>query len=157
MIKGRMRELAVLQLEHYQNTRRMIEEYESIAPSPLLRAEGRGSGRYGDPTLREAFRLLEPSEDIKRIKGWLWAIEEAYTMLKNESPHKAQLMELLYPLSSHEDEKKLSREQIINKLHISEPTLYRWREDILNAVIIGAIEAGVVSPYGKRMKLAKSL
>ena len=156
MVKGRMRELVLLELEHYQNTKRFIEEYEAIAPQTGIRPQGRGSGGHADPTAFEAMRLLEPSEDIKRIKGWLWAIDAAYAMLLSEAPYKAQLMELLYPLFESSEEKNLTREQIMDKLHISEPTLYRWREDILNAVLIGAIQAGIISPYSKQ-KLVLSL
>ncbi len=147
----RMRELIFLQLHQYNNTKRMLEEYETLGLKAHPEHVLPGKGGYGDPTAADAVRLLEPDEEIKRMQGWVWAIEEAYAMLERDAPYKAQLMELLFFRNSGDipSDSASRREDLMDLLHISEPTLYRWRDDILHAVMAGAIEAGVLSPYGR--------
>ena len=151
MKAGRMREMIFLQLQQYNTTKRMLEEYEAVSlrarPSEALS----GKGGHGDPTAADAIRLLEPGDDIRRMQGWVWAIEQAWDMLKRDAPLKARLMEMLFSLGEEEAATGggSRREEFMDALHISEPTLYRWREDIVHAVMAGAIEVGVLSPYGR--------
>lgn len=151
MKPGRMRELICLQLQQYHSTKRMLEEIESIGlharPPEVLH----GRGGHGDPTASDAVRAAEPEDNIRRMQGWVWAIEQAWDMLKRDAPHKARLMELLFGLDGElaAESGGSRREELLDELHISEPTLYRWRDDILHAVMAGAIEAGVLSPYGR--------
>ncbi|HWR23250.1 MAG TPA: hypothetical protein VN366_07200 [Feifaniaceae bacterium] len=150
----RMRELIFLQLRQYNDTKRMLGEYEELGLKARPLVPRARTGLYGDPTAADALRLLEPNEEIKRMQGWVWAIEEALAMLKRDAPHKAQLMELLFFADTGDtpSDSCARRELLLDELHISEPTLYRWRDDIMQAVMAGAIEAGVLSPYGRVSK-----
>ena len=150
----RIRELIFLQLRQYNNTKRMLCEYEELGLKARPLGERARTGLYGDPTASDALRLLEPNEEIKRMQGWVWAIEEASAMFKRDAPHKAQLMELLFFADTGDtpSDSCARREILLDELHISEPTLYRWRDDIMQAVMAGAIEAGVLSPYGRTSK-----
>ena len=147
----RMREVIFLQLRQYNNTKRILEEYEELGLKARPLEPRTKTGLYGDPTASEAIRQIEPNEEIKRMQGGVWAIEEAQAMLKRDAPHKAQLMELLFFAATGDtpSDSCARRELLLDELHISEPTLYRWRDDIMQAVMAGAIEAGVLSPYGR--------
>ncbi len=151
MKAGRMREMIFLQLQQYNTTKRMLEEYETVTLRARPTEAFSGKGGHGDPTAADAIRLLEPGDDIRRMQGWVWAIEQAWDMLKRDAPLKARLMEMLFSLGEEEAVGAAGsrREEFMDALHISEPTLYRWREDIVHAVMAGAIEAGVLSPYGR--------
>ena len=141
MKPGRMRELICLQLQQYNTCKRMPEEYEAVSLRARPIEALRGKGGHGDPTAADALRVLEPGDDIRRLQGWVWAIEQTWDMLKNDAPQKARLMEMLFGLKGEAGENGGRREDFMEELHISEPTLYRWREDILHAVMAGAIEA----------------
>ena len=155
MIKTkRIRELIFLQLRQYNDTKRMLLEYEELGLKARPLEPRAKTNAYGDPTATEALRRVEPNEEIKRMQGWIWAIEEALAMLRRDAPHKAQLMELLFFTDTGDtpSDSCARRELLLDELHISEPTLYRWRDDIMQAVMAGAIEAGVLSPYGRAAK-----
>jgi|GEM_PF-3730567 len=147
----RIRELVFQQLRQYRDTKRMLAEYETLGLKARPIGASRPAGGHGDPTAADALRLLEPDEDIKRMQGWVWAIEQALSLLEREAPHKAQLMELLFFADTGDtpSDSCRRREDLAEELHVSEATLYRWRDDIMQLVMAAAIEAGVLSPCGR--------
>ncbi len=148
----RIREIVFLQLRLYNNTKRTLEAYEEIGLKARSLEPSANTGSHGDPTVSDALRSVEPNEDIKQMRNWAWAIEEAFAMFRRSAPHKAQLMDLLFfaDVGDTSSDSCARREQILDILHVSEPTLYRWRDDIFQAVMAGAIEVGVLSVYNTR-------
>ena len=115
----RIREIVVLQLKQYPIAKKIVQETK------------------------------EENPEIKRMRDWVRAIEEALSMLKRDAPHKASLMELLFFADAGDtpSDSCARRELLLDELHISSPTLYRWRDDIINAVTISAVETGAMSVY----------
>ena len=111
---------------------------------------GRASLAPGkDPTSGAALAYLEPPSAIRKSQAWVWAIEQAYESLKCCSPERARLMVRLYGLDGKLPalERRGWRVHLMEEFNISEPSLYRWRTDIQQAVLAGAVQAGVLSPY----------
>ena len=112
-----------------------------------------GSGT-GDPNAQTAMAFLEPPSAVRQMKCWVWAIEQAYSMLQRRHPERARLMIRLFGLDGRPSAMVLPgwRSRLEEEFHISEPTIYRWREDIIQAVMVGAIQAGVLQPYETKYK-----
>ncbi|MDL2217220.1 hypothetical protein LJC27_01005 [Christensenellaceae bacterium OttesenSCG-928-M15] len=148
----KMRATVLMQLQYYPNTKRMLEEYDTYG----LRAKGTGervmNSHKSDPTQAEALLHLEPESHVKAMRDWTWAIEQAWGFFKEKDEHKAELMDALFGLSAkglHPG--RIGRRcSLAMKFHISEATLYRWREDIITAVMAAAIQCGAIRPYGPK-------
>jgi len=85
------------------------------------------------------------------LKGWVAAIDNARRMTRETYPDKARFMARCFGLDNPIPRKQ-SVEARITKLsidlHAATSTLYKWREDILYLTMLGAIEAGVLRPFG---------
>ena len=85
--------------------------------------------------------------------GWVRAIDSARMFLRAQNPVKERYMVRLFGL-----ETPLPRGQPIHarmirlctELSVSESTLYKWREDIMEIVLYAAMEAGVIGLFGIR-------
>lgn len=148
-MKKETREIVCSQLRQYTNMKRILAEHASyeLRARKLVRLSGSPNA---DATATQALLHLEPDDNIRALQSWVWAIEEAWQMFRSERPPVARLMEKLYglkgnPVDYHTPEK---RETLAHMLHVSEATIYRWREMILYAVFAGAIEAGVIHASG---------
>ena len=90
-------------------------------------------------------------KDLETMRCWVAAVDAARAMLQQLYPLKARFMARCFGLevaipryqSAHQRLTKLALE-----LHIAESTLYKWREDIIELTLFGAIESGVLQPYG---------
>ena len=63
----------------------------------------------------------------------------------------------LFGLETPVPRSRSTRERMLKlamELCVSESTLYKWREDVLEIVLYAAIDAGVVSPFGLRGEAA---
>lgn len=147
----RIRELVFGQLRQYRDTRRMLAEYETLGLKARPLDAKWPEGSHDDPTAADALRVMEPNEDVKRMQGWVWAIEQARSLLERESPLKAELMDLLFFTDTGDTPSDCCRrrDDLAEQLHVSEATLYRWRDDIMQLVMAAAIEVGVLSPCGR--------
>ena len=61
-----------------------------------------GSGP-GDPTAQTAMAFLEPPSAVRQMKCWVWAIEQAYSMLQRRHPERARLMIRLFGLDGEDE------------------------------------------------------
>lgn len=89
----------------------------------------------------------------ERAMAWGLAIEGARAFLFETMPEKERAMTRLFGLDTPIPRYQQARARMIRlsmELHVSEPTLYKWREDILQIVLAAAIEAGVIRPFGLR-------
>ena len=85
--------------------------------------------------------------------GWVRAIEEARAYFHAADPTKERFMVRLFGLETPLARNRSTRERLLKlamELCVSESTLYKWREDVLEVVLYAAIEAGVVRPFGLR-------
>lgn len=90
------------------------------------------------------------SEVIRQMGRWVCAIDRVMESLKADAPRKAELAQHLFfdEVSQYAADSCARRNEVLELMYISEPTLCRWRDDIINEALISAIEAGAVSVYG---------
>ncbi len=115
MKAGRMREMIFLQLQQYNTTKRMLEEYEVVSlrarPSEALS----GKGRHGGPDRRRRDQAARTRRRYPPHAGWVWAIEQAWDMLKRDAPLNGAADEDAFSLG--EEEKAGARRQPPGGIH----------------------------------------
>ena len=87
------------------------------------------------------------------VVGWCRAIDAARAYFRTADPIKERFMSRLFGLDTPLPRSQPSRARMIRlslELSVSESTLYKWREDILEIVLYAAMEAGVVGLFGIR-------
>ncbi len=85
--------------------------------------------------------------------AWIRAIDSARAYLRLQHPAKERYMTRLFGLETPLPRSQPTRARMINlgaEMSVSESTLYKWREDILEIVLYAAMEAGVVGLFGIR-------
>lgn len=90
-------------------------------------------------------------EEEARLRGWVAAVDNARAMLRRAYPLKERFMARCFGLDvpiprSHGVKARLLKLSL--DMHVSQSTLYRWREDAIELTLYGAIEAGVLRPFG---------
>ena len=91
--------------------------------------------------------------------GWVRAVDEARAYFHATDLTKERFMVRLFGLETPLPRSRSTRERMMKlaiELCVSESTLYKWREDVLEIVLYAAIEAGVVSPFGLRGEAEKA-
>ena len=96
----------------------------------------------GDPT-----KLL-----FRDRASWALAVEYAKTHFERTDPAKAAFFSGYYHLDrpAKKYEGKVSLAAIAMQLHISESTLYHWRNAALTITVMAAIQTGALRPYELR-------
>ena len=85
--------------------------------------------------------------------AWIRAIDSARVYLRAQNPVKERYMCRLFGLESPLPRSQPMRARMVHlsaEMSVSESTLYKWREDILEIVLYAAMEAGVVGLFGIR-------
>lgn len=85
--------------------------------------------------------------------AWMRAIDSARVYLRALNPVKERYMCRLFGLESPLPRSQPMRARMVHlsaEMSVSESTLYKWREDILEIVLYAAMEAGVVGLFGIR-------
>ena len=138
------------QLRNYRDNQLKLYQFRQLGLHQRPTVSIRSGGRYSDPTQNEALRLLDPPAWVRSARRWGWAIQQVYEMLQRTAPKKAILMDRLYGIeqpASHAQEPRVTQLLLVSQLEVSEPTLYKWREEILAEVAVAAIQAGALHPY----------
>lgn len=84
---------------------------------------------------------------------WIRAIDSARIYLRAQNPAKERYMTRLFGLETPLPRSQPMRARLIRlseEMCVSESTLYKWREDILEVVLYAAMEAGVIGLFGIR-------
>ncbi len=84
---------------------------------------------------------------------WIHAIDSARAYLRVQHPAKERYMTRLFGLETPLPRNQPTRARMIRlgmEMSVSESTLYKWREDIMEVVLYAAMEAGVVGLFGIR-------
>jgi hypothetical protein len=87
------------------------------------------------------------------LLAWVRAIDSARMYLRAQNPAKERYMSRLFGLDAPLPRGQPVRARLIRlsaEMNVSESTLYKWREDILEVVLYAAMEAGVVGLFGLR-------
>lgn len=85
--------------------------------------------------------------------AWVRAIDSARMYLRAQNPAKERFMTRLFGLETPLPRGQPTRARMIRlseEMCVSESTLYKWREDILEIVLYAAMEAGVVGLFELR-------
>ena len=138
------------QLRLYRDNKLRLYQYNQRGLRQRSTLGIRSMGRAGNPTQMEALRQLEPPQWVVSARRWAWAIEQAYAMLQKTAPKKAILMDKLYGIERpvrHPTQPRVTMLLLVSDLNVSEPTLYKWREEVLSEVMAAAIQAGALQPY----------
>jgi RinA family phage transcriptional activator len=117
---------------------RMKKEIQMIRESIMFDKEeideNVGGGRPslpGKPTERIATRLAT-DKDLEKLERTVKAVEEVYHSLPDEYK---RLIQLRYWTSrKYRWERKMTWERIAEQLHVSQPTVYLWRREIIKAI-----------------------
>lgn len=118
---------------------------------PRLRAEAKKQLlSYRRNNARAYKNEAQRAERVSQA-GWTRAIDEARAYFCAVNPTKERFMCRLFGLETPVPRCRSARERMIKlgmELTVSESTLYKWREDILEVVLYAAIEAGLIAPFG---------
>ena len=144
-------------LYKYQEHKRTVETYEARCmrrQKPHDEATGVKTSHISDPTAIGAIMMAERPQDVKDAMLWIWAIETAWAELATYYPPRARLMEVYYGLNNvngrERDRATATRYALENELNIEKTTFYRWKDDVVDAVIHAGIQCGILQPYRKR-------
>lgn len=147
-----MRRITEDEIKNYHRTKTMLREWEQDHIQRADLGVRINAGRHADPTAAETMAVVAPSATIQRMRGWAWAIETTFGLLLQTDETKARVMQRLYSIDGkrRSSAERAQRYALMEELSISEPTLYRWRDEILHTVMAAAIQAGALVPFDKR-------
>lgn len=122
-----------------------------IKPLTRLRAEAkRQLLNYRKNTAR-VYRSPALRAEGGALQEWIRAIDAARAYFRATNPLKERFMSRLFGLETPIPRNQLTRARMLQleqELAVSESTLYKWREDILEIVLYAAIECGLIRPFG---------
>ena len=118
---------------------------------PRLRAEAKRQLLNYRRNQSRVYRPAALRAERGSVRGWTRAIDAARAYFRTENPLKERFMSRLFGLDTPLPRSQPVRARMIRlsiELSVSESTLYKWREDILEIVLYAAIEAGMVGLFG---------
>ena len=118
---------------------------------PRLRAEAKRQLLNYRRNQSRVYRPAALRAERGSVRGWTRAIDAARAYFRTENPLKERFMSRLFGLDTPLPRSQPVRARMIRlsiELSVSESTLYKWREDILEIVLYAAIEAGLVGLFG---------
>ena len=82
--------------------------------------------------------------------AWALAVEYAVGHFERTDPAKAAFLSAFYHLERPPKRfaPKRTMSGVAMRLHVSDATLYRWKNEVLTAVVFAAIQTGALRPFG---------
>jgi len=120
---------------------------------PQLRAEAKRQLMNYRRNNSRVYRSSAIRAEGGEMLAWIRAIDSARIYLRAQNPAKERYMTRLFGLETPLPRSQPMRARLIRlseEMCVSESTLYKWREDILEVVLYAAMEAGVVGLFGIR-------
>ena len=122
---------------------------------PQLRAEAKRQLLQYRRNNSRVYRSTAIRSEGGAMLGWVRAIDAARMYLRVVNPQKERYMVRLCGLEAPLPRGQPMRARLVRlcaDMNVSESTLYKWREDILEIVLYAAMEAGVIGLFGIRME-----
>ena len=120
---------------------------------PQLRVEAKRQLLHYRRNNSRVYRSTAIRSEGGTMLGWVRAIDAARMYLRALNPQKERYMTRLFGLEAPLPRGQPMRARLVRlcaDLNVSESTLYKWREDILEIVLYAAMEAGVNGLFGIR-------
>lgn len=120
---------------------------------PQLRAEAKRQLMNYRRNNSRVYRSSAIRAEGGEMLAWIRAIDSARIYLRAQNPAKERYMTRLFGLETPLPRSQPMRARLIRlseEMCVSESTLYKWREDILEVVLYAAMEAGVIGLFGIR-------
>lgn len=111
---------------------------------------GYAAGKESNAEIRLGENAPEPEEVSRKVRlraGWVSAVDTVRVHLEKTDPEKAKVFERLFGL---DDENRYKDNRVIGlsmELNVSPANIYRWRESILDQLILAATKEGVLNPF----------
>lgn len=118
---------------------------------PRLRAEAKRQLLNYRRNNSRVYRCASLRAEGGVMIGWVRAIDAARAYFRAANPIKERFMSRLFGLETPLPRGQPVRARMIRlslELSVSESTLYKWREDIMEVVLYAAIESGLVGLFG---------
>lgn len=131
---GQLRKLAAGHARSYRN-------YKAF-----LRGYGDGCAT-GAPT-----EDRELSQRAQMRAGWVAVIEAVREKLEQTDPEKGEVFVRLFDLDGYGKARDNRVIRLAMDLNTSQANIYRWRENILDQMILAATERGLLHPFGEERK-----
>ena len=125
---------------------------------PQLRAEAKRQLMNYRRNNSRVYRSSAIRAEGGEMLAWIRAIDSARIYLRAQNPAKERYMTRLFGLETPLPRSQPMRARLIRlseEMCVSESTLYKWREDILEVVLYAAMEAGVIGLFGIRAAQAQ--
>lgn len=103
-----------------------------------LRGYGEGSAAAGRPGDSERARIRA---------GWVSAVEAVRRRLEETDPEKGEVFVRLFDLDGVGRNSQSRVIRLAMDLHTSPANIYRWRENILDQLILAATQQGLLRPF----------
>lgn len=120
---------------------------------PQLRAEAKRQLLNYRRNNSRVYRSSAIRTEGGAMLAWVRAIDAARLYLRAQNPAKERYMTRLFGLEAPLPRGQPMRARLVRlcmEMNVSESTLYKWREDILEVVLYAAMEAGVIGLFGLR-------
>ena len=120
---------------------------------PQLRAEAKRQLMNYRRNNSRVYRSSAIRAEGGEMLAWIRAIDSARIYLRAQNPAKERYMTRLFGLETPLPRSQPMRARLIRlseEMCVSESSLYKWREDILEVVLYAAMEAGVIGLFGIR-------
>ena len=120
-----------------------VKEWKRIAEWEAMHYRERKAFLKG---VRDA--ACETSSRAEQYRKWVRAIERVLLHLSKNDPEKERFFRLCYGID--DGRKQYDKKGMLSlsfAFHVSQSTLYQWRNEVLSLLLIAAAETGALKPF----------
>lgn len=150
---ARMTQEVEYRLFSYAHLKKEVREYRNacLEGSRAPQEERVKAAPRGSCTEQNALRMMEPGGKMKEKMRWVAVIERAWEEMRYFSPGHARVLEAVYgltrpPNSRPQARSAYARYALMEELHISQTTLYNWKNTCIAWVKALALHRGLLCP-----------